>query len=1092
MRLVLLQGLSGHWTAVIRREVLDWLVARPALATSVVAEHVQVAKLPQPLVTTRTHGQTIQAQVSLQLANTLMTGDWRSGKTRRAAEHFAHVSLLAKLSGAEAPEPNSCADNTRSEPAGVPRLWSSNRAVTAVHLGDQLDALKVLLSKHWDLLYDVEVCPSNAQLLLLPPDRKSMDRDLATIGVRSRRHRVQRTILRPGQPTETLDGLRVDLSEAVPLLVAATDQAGWAQSAQLLAEIAQAAATWVAEGCVVPTIREAHVYTDQRPSWRVGPLTGSQDKQLLQWGRNLERLPSCMRNVSGTPELANGAETVREFVDATVEHLASDVEQWCARHQFALPRLMTSSVNDNLQDWTDDLEAGSEGILQSELILRIDAPDFISEQSPVHAVLLFRNGSGKTVAADDVWRGVAERPINDPRLRLRVRCLLRHAGRRFPPLRALGNQYRPGSLLIGLDYVAALRGRVSDDLADLGVSVEWRGGWLTRLKPRVLVGPPTFAPEPDGSLGLSQLLDRRWQLTLDGDLVTDDEMILLSHAVMPFVQLRNRWVLVDDWTRQKARHPQMNPVERASGALQAQLGVMEIDGRAYACTPTDGLAYLLDKLAQSADEDDRRDTSIPDYLCGLHKHQRHAVYWLERISRFGINGLLADDMGVGKTISALGFHRSPARPDHDRPTLVVCSAGGLVQKWCDDAAALMPDLQVLAYWGRDRRIPPSFSGVVITTYGTLVRDQEELAANRWGLVIADEAQRIKNPKTKAVQAIRRIRSTLRLALSGTPLENHPRELWAILEFLNPGLFGTQPRFESRFVSPLRQLAGTEGEQPHRQRIHQMMSLVMLRRTKTDPTILPGLPARQDFMHRIGFSDMQRSLLEALGIDTENQFSLSKSLRLSGVALLRLIEACRQVCNSPAQYRGDPASSIATDPRGAAIEAPKLARLGEILTDATRRGESALVFTPYAVMANLINAYLAGIGLESFLYHGSVSPSAKRKALIAIKSEQARVLVVTVGSGGVGLDLVRPNHVVHYDRTWSPAKEDQASDRVHRMGQRRDVKVHHLFHAHSIEEHIAAKHTNKRRYADHFLPTLDATAPRLSPRELANLFGLDTR
>ncbi|WP_380043084.1 DEAD/DEAH box helicase [Kribbella deserti] len=1093
VRLLLLQDLSGRLTPVVRREIVEWLAAKPEVATSVVAQHVQITKLPQPRVATRERPAAVEVQVSLQVKGELKAGAWCSGPTLGAAEHQAHLSLLVKLCGLDA-APSSLAADVRksSERVGIAHLWSRDRAVTGSRLGGSTGALEYLLANNWDLLYDVDTCPSSAQLLLLPPDRDAMDRDVATIGLQARRSRLRRTIVRPDGTAEDAHCLRVDLFEGVPLLGSASSQSEWTESTRLLASIIRAALNWVSADRIMPTVGDAHVYADRHASWRIAPLSRVIDEQLARWGQALDKLPKCCRTYSGTTESTSSAETARQLIDAVAEHLGPNMEHWAMKNQIALPQVASAGINDPLQDWVDDLEAGAEGLSNCGLIVRIEAPRLGSDQPSVRAELLFESQSGIAVPADDVWRGLVKAPVSDSRLRLRTRCLLRHAGRLFSPLRALGDQHRPASLLIGLDNVAKLRGRVGSQLAQMGITFDWDADWLATLEPRVLIGEHSPVAEPDGTLGLPQVLDRRWQLTLDGEPLTDDEMALLAQEVMPVVRLRNRWVLMDDSIRQKAGQPQLDPVEPPAGALQALLGTVRIGDRTYACSPTDGLAHLLYRLRQTEGDSKASPSARATHLHGLRRHQQAAVSWLERIGRFGLNGLLADDMGVGKTLTALAFHRSPLRPFGDLATLVVCPNGDLVQKWGAEAAALMPDLAIHLYWGSHRYIPSSFSGVVVTTYSTLARDQENLSGHQWGMVVVDEAQRIKNPKTQTARAVRRMSSPRRLALSGTPLENHPRELHAILDWLNPGLFGTRQQFESRFVTPLRQTTGAEDERVQRERAHQMVGLVLLRRTKADPKILPGLPARQDFIHRIELSTSQRSLLQALGLDTATQFSFATSTRRSGEVLLRLIEAARQVCNSPAHYRGDAPSSVLTDPRKAAEEAPKLARMGEILTEVTGRAESALVFTPYVVMADLIHAYLGGLGLESLRYHGMMTRSSKRQALEKIRTELGKILVVTVGSGGVGLDLVRPNHVLHYDRTWSPAQEDQASDRVHRLGQRREVQVHHLIHANSIEEHIAAKHVGKRRYADHFLPADGATPTRLDPRDLASLFQLDRR
>jgi hypothetical protein len=389
---------------------------------------------------------------------------------------------------------------------------------------------------------------------------------------------------------------------------------------------------------------------------------------------------------------------------------------WLLGDQPFVSRRSSSTAVDAVQDWVDDLEFDGDGPLPCGLIVRVEGPGDDRDVTSLRAHLRLTRIDGCVDTAVDavgVWAGDVPPPVADPRLRLRVGCALRRAGRLFAPLRALGRCHRPGSVLLGLASAGALRGPVGEALRKLGIRVEWEKGWLADLSAHVLVGvqPPTA--RPDGRLGLPQVLDRRWQLALDGQPLTEAEMTMLAAAAMPLVRLRNRWVLLDEPAQRALTHPDLDPVPRAIGVLDTLLGSRTIDGRSYACSPTDGLADLLRQLRDDAPNptsndgipDDDKAAARADLPGSLRAHQRSAILWLERISRLGLNGLLADEMGTGKTLTALGFQASAGRPFREQPTLVVCPNADMVRQWCHDAARHLPEMAVLPYWGRNRKLP---------------------------------------------------------------------------------------------------------------------------------------------------------------------------------------------------------------------------------------------------------------------------------------------------------------------------------------------------------------------------------------------------
>lgn len=1100
LRMLLFHTLRGRRAQQSKAEVLDWLESRCSLATVIVHEHVNAARLPKPTVSTRAKADIPkpgrEERVTLRVGDTMRAGAWCAENGGHSARHRAYLSLLRELTGvvvphsAPAPPPAAAPPRptaSQCRPAAIPAVAEPGDA--APH--------ETLLRMGWELLFDTDVCPSRPQWLLCAPAPRtselSAQLEPAVLG---QRHWVRRVIRYADGTTATRDCVRVDLLRALPTLAAPEPQPGWSTSAQLWRDVTRGTLGWISAGCILPTVGDALEPTDRQATWRLGPLPDADRDRITDWADRLAALPRCTRTDRiHRAEPDRLPETARMCADATVARLVptpairwllGDLPYVAAR---TAPELVAA-----VQDWADELEHQHDGPPDCGLVLRVEGPADDTGATSVRAELMVTGVSGSidgSVPAAQIWSGDAPPPPADPRLRLRVCSLLRRAGHLFPPLHALGRQHRPDSVQMGLQSAAALRGPIGDALRELGIVVEWSKGWVADLDARVLIGVASQVLEPDGTLGLAQLLDRRWQLTIDGQPLSDAEMTLLAASAIPLVRLRNRWVLLDGPTRDKLGTPRLVPIPRAPGVLAALLGTQVVDGRTYACSPTDGLAARLEQLRRSQTDD--ADPDRPDLPACLHPHQRVAISWLEQLTSLGLNGLVADEMGIGKTLTALGFHLSPRRLSQDLPTLVVCPNGDLVRKWRTDAERHLPGLPILPYWGTHRTLPPLRDNpIIVTTYDTLASDIDILSRQRWGIVIADEAQKIKNTATRAARAIRQLTPAIRVALTGTPLENHPGELWALLDWLNPDLFDTRARFESRYVAPLQHAASRDAADALRERIHAIMSPVILRRTKQDPGISPELPPRRDQTHIVELSNAQRGLLEGLARDTGMQFRTCGTTRKSGQAAWRLSEAERKICNSPAHYLGSGAQTVAADPAAAERDAPKLKRLRTLVEDIVTRDESALVFSPSAVMAGLVDTYLRCVGVTSALFHGQLPAPRKRRALHAIANGDISVLVVTVGSGGTGLDITRPNHVIHYDRPWNPALEDQASARVHRYGQRRDVQVHYLMHANSIEEHIAAKHAAKRRYPGIFLPIHKDTMTNLSAAELAALYDLDDR
>ncbi|GIJ70646.1 DEAD/DEAH box helicase [Virgisporangium ochraceum] len=433
----------------------------------------------------------------------------------------------------------------------------------------------------------------------------------------------------------------------------------------------------------------------------------------------------------------------------------------------------------------------------------------------------------------------------------------------------------------------------------------------------------------------------------------------------------------------------------------------------------------------------------------LRPYQVHGVSWLVGRAERGQGGVLADEMGLGKTLQAialLAMRRSAG------PHLVVCPTS-LVGNWRRELERFAPGTPVTVHHGPGRRLPDVLPpGAVVVTGYPLLRTDEELRRVGWDVVILDEAQQLKNPEAAVSRAAAALAGTVRIAMTGTPVENRLDELWSVLHITNPGLLGTRARFRQRFVVPVEQRRSARAAAT----LGAVVRPVLLRRTKAD--VATDLPAKQHSTVVCTLTGEQIRLYRE-AVDRAFADGFGSGPQRSG-RVLALVTALKQICNHPAQYL--------REDRAETGRSGKFDRAGEMLTEIAQQGDRALVFTQYRAMGELLSDHLAGaIGVPTVPFlHGGL-PAARRDELVrAFQEDDAAppILLLSLRAAGFGLTLTRAAHVMHFDRWWNPAVEDQATDRAHRIGQRRTLSVYTLVTGGTIEDHIARMHAGKRGLA----------------------------
>lgn len=480
-----------------------------------------------------------------------------------------------------------------------------------------------------------------------------------------------------------------------------------------------------------------------------------------------------------------------------------------------------------------------------------------------------------------------------------------------------------------------------------------------------------------------------------------------------------------------------------------------------------------------------RGASIPETVPiprGLHAelrpYQQRGLAWLQFLREQELGGILADDMGLGKTVQTLAhiqLEKSAGRLD--RPCLIVAPTS-LMVNWRDEAARFAPELKTLILRGPQRHeqfaeIP--VHDIVLTTYPLLPRDREALLAHKYHLLILDEAQAIKNPRSQAGLVVRELPTHHRLCLTGTPMENHLGELWSLFDFLMPGLLGDEQQFRQLFRRPIEQAS----DETRRETLVRRIAPFLLRRTKEQ--VAAELPAKTEIVRTVGLSGTQRDLYESIRLAMQEKVRSeikNKGLARSHIVILEALLKLRQVCCDPRLLKLESARRVK--------QSAKLQLLMEILPELVENGRHILLFSQFTSMLALIEAELARLKIDYVKLTGQTRDRAT--PIEHFQNGKVPLFLISLKAGGVGLNLTTADTVIHYDPWWNPAVEDQATDRAHRIGQDKPVFVYKLFTEGTVEEKIRLLQTRKRELTSGLLDTKDTAAPQWTDQDLEQLFA----
>ena len=628
-----------------------------------------------------------------------------------------------------------------------------------------------------------------------------------------------------------------------------------------------------------------------------------------------------------------------------------------------------------------------------------------------------------------------------------------------------------------------------------GIVVRAPGTWQAGRPSRPLVKVSVGAKAPS-LLGMDALLDFNMEVTLDGERLSAAEIKRLLKSGDGLQLIRGRWVELDH-KRLNRLLDRFQAVERVAGdgglpfadAMRLMAGAA-LDG---ADEPADAhwteltagpwLAEILSGLRQP--EGLAKVDPGTDLKASLRPYQQAGVRWLYLLTRLGLGACLADDMGLGKTIQILSLLMILKREEKNaaRPSLLVVPAS-LMANWAAEAERFAPSLRLLvahpsAMPANELRTLSAHqldgTDLVITSYGTLTR-LPALEDMHWRLAIVDEAQAIKNPGAKQTRQVKKLKAAARIALTGTPVENRLSDLWSIFDFTHPGLLGS----DKVFTNFTKRLAKTEHYGP----LRTLVRPYILRRLKTDKRVIADLPEKTELKAWCHLSPAQAALYQRAVKELALALSDAEGIGRKGVVLSFLMRF-KQICNHPSQWLGDAAWK--------AEDSGKFARLRELVEVIAAKQEKVLVFTQFRETTDPLAVFLGSVfGREGLVLHGG-TPVAKRRELVNRfqEDELTPFFVLSLKAGGAGLNLTAASHVIHFDRWWNPAVENQATDRAFRIGQQRNVLVHKFVCRGTIEDRIDQLIESKQQLVKDVLDGgAELKLTEMSDRELLDLVKLD--
>ena len=751
---------------------------------------------------------------------------------------------------------------------------------------------------------------------------------------------------------------------------------------------------------------------------------------------------------------------------------------------------------DQVREWSQRL--AMHHAAHFRLCFRLEEPEVTNEASgnseslwQVRYLAQARTDPSLLIPLTDLWKS-GKRSATDaatllPVSRAALLAALGEAALLAPTIEASLKQRTPGSFTCDTQGAFTFLTETAWLLEDAGFGVLLPAWWTRRgTKTRLTAKAKVKSPQLSGNrIGLDALVSVDWEVALGDDLISLEELMALAHLKAPLIKVRGQWIQVtaDDlraalaFLRQGPRATKLRDVIRLALSPQHDQA-LSLNG-----IVADG--WVADLLTRLQGGEMLADEPVPHALhATLRPYQQRGYAWLAFLSRWGLGACLADDMGLGKTIQTLTLIQRHWEEQGPQPVLLICPTS-VLENWRREAQRFTPDLSVMIHHGATRQREEVFleaaarHAIVLSSYALLYRDRDLFQRIHWRGIVLDEAQNIKNADTKQARAARAIPSDYRVALTGTPVENHVGDLWSLMTFLNPGFLGTESAFRRDFFLPIQGAHDVAAAA----KLKQLTGPFLLRRLKTDPTIITDLPEKLEMPTYCSLTKEQASLYAATLHEMEETVDAAEGLQRKGIILATLTKL-KQICNHPAHFLGD----------GSPLpgRSGKLARLEEMVMALVTQGDRALIFTQFTVMGEMLRQRLQAITGREVLFLSGKTPRVQRDQLVERFQHEVHgppLFILSLKAGGVGLNLTRANHVCHFDRWWNPAVEQQATDRAFRIGQTQHVQVHTFICAGTVEERISDLIASKREMATSIVGSGEGWLTELSTTHIKDLFAL---
>ena len=750
-------------------------------------------------------------------------------------------------------------------------------------------------------------------------------------------------------------------------------------------------------------------------------------------------------------------------------YMIKDLEQRCL--------LKGKDVAENFAQWFDELYLGKYDLIPYFKVNKIADDKF---ELKIH---IKNRNTGDSILIDDLYHKDKIWDLDTEDIGKIVEKQLNYALRYMPELETLFEDEEKLSLVMNLNEVYKLIAQTSYYLQKAQIEVILPEELTNIIIPRASINAKVkasrsgelmeiFNTVSTGSISLDDILEFSYEVALGDEKISLEEFNKLLNESDGLIQHNGKYILVDKTEGKKlyeqianANHKKMTRLELIHASMSGQL-------QNYDFNYDEAYANVIKDFAKPVDVEEPKDLKGE-----LRPYQMTGLKWLWTNVSKGFGCCMADDMGLGKTIQVISLIlKLKEEKKLKNPVLVICPTT-LMGNWMKELQLFAPSLKVATYHGLDRKLDMK-NDVILTTYAIMRIDVEEMKKNTWGMIVVDEAQNIKNPDTAQTLAIKALKSDIKIAMTGTPVENRLTELWSIFDFINKGYLGSMKEFQKSYAIPIERFK----EKSRASKLKLSVSPFVLRRVKTDKTVISDLPDKMVMNDYCYLAKSQAVLYEKTLNEMMEKISGFTGVNRRG-NIFKLITALKQICNHPYQFLKSGGTS-----KDLSGKAEKCVDLVQSIID---NDEKTLIFTQYKEMGDLLSKIInEECGTEPSFFHGSLTVPQRENLIEDFQTNNDRkVMILSLKAGGTGLNLTSATNVIHYDLWWNPAVEEQATDRTYRIGQDRNVMVHRLITLGTFEEKIDEMLKSKKELADLAVYEGEKIITELSDDEIYEIFSL---